>query len=68
MAPVAYQLLHLYRMDVDAAYIRIYPIQYPLSQEYVMKKKIEWKTDFKEALEQARKESKAVLFDFFNPG
>lgn len=31
-------------------------------------KQIQWKTDFKEALEQARKENKAVLLDFFNPG
>ena len=33
-----------------------------------MKKQIEWKTDFKQALEQAQKEKKAVLFDFYNPG
>ena len=33
-----------------------------------MNKKIEWKTDFKEALEHVKKENKAVLFFFFNPG
>ena len=32
-----------------------------------MNKQLEWKTDFKEALELARKENKAVLFFFFNP-
>lgn len=33
-----------------------------------MKNKFEWKADFKEAVEQARKENKAVLFFFHNPG
>ena len=33
-----------------------------------MKKQIQWKTDFKEAVELARKTNKAILFDFFNPG
>lgn len=32
-----------------------------------MGKTIEWITDFKEALERARRENKAVLLDFFNP-
>lgn len=32
-----------------------------------MNKQLEWKIDFKEAVEQARKENKAVLFFFFNP-
>ncbi len=30
-------------------------------------KKIQWTTDFQEALDQARNEKKAVLLDFFNP-
>ena len=30
-------------------------------------KQIHWKTEFQEALEQARKENKAVLLDFYNP-
>lgn len=33
-----------------------------------MNTQIKWKTDLKEAVEQARKENKAVLCYFFNPG
>lgn len=33
-----------------------------------MADKIEWETDMDVALKRARKESKPVLLDFFNPG
>jgi uncharacterized protein YyaL (SSP411 family) len=33
----------------------------------MMPKQFDWMNDFKEALEKARKENKAVLLDFFNP-
>lgn len=33
-----------------------------------MAQKVEWLTDFDQAINQAGKENKAVLLDFFNPG
>lgn len=33
-----------------------------------MNTQIQWKSNFQEAIEQARREKKAVLLDFFNPG
>jgi hypothetical protein len=40
----------------------------PSAQENVMNRQIQWINDFKQALEQARQQNRAVLLDFFNPG
>jgi len=39
-----------------------------MSIRIINKNKIEWLTDFNEAMALAKQENKPVLLDFFNPG
>jgi hypothetical protein len=38
------------------------------AKEEFMAEKIEWQSDLKPAIEQATREHKPILLDFFNPG